>query len=57
MLPDLGHLIAFKAKTEITKAITEMTGLAADYYASRTDAPQRMEAGSKAIVSTTSSVQ
>jgi pimeloyl-ACP methyl ester carboxylesterase len=57
MLPNLGHLIAFKAKGEITKAITEMTGLATHYYASRTDGPQRLEAKAKTVVSTSFSVQ
>lgn len=57
MLPNLGHLIAFKAKGEITKAIAEMTGLATEYFASRTDAPQRMEASAKAVVSTSFSAQ
>lgn len=57
MLPNLGHLIAFKAKGEITSAISEMTGLATGYYASRTDVPLRMEAKTKAVVSTNFSVQ
>jgi pimeloyl-ACP methyl ester carboxylesterase len=57
MLPDMGHLIAFKARKEITEAICEMTGLANAYYASRTDVPQSMEAKVRADASASFSVQ
>ncbi|MCU0394463.1 MAG: hypothetical protein MUF29_01025, partial [Chitinophagaceae bacterium] len=45
MLPGLGHLIAFKAREPITKAIHEMTDAAGRYYAQRRQAQPGSTAG------------
>ncbi len=57
MLPGLGHVIAFKAKDEITVALNRMMGLAANYYASRRDDNEKLQASVSVAKKSTPSIQ